>query len=411
MKKVLIISYHFPPVNNIAARRFGGMVSYMPNFGWEPFVLTTNSKGDLPVAIPEENIIRIGENYDKGGVTSEEGYKGVPFFLKLPYYFYRKLGAEIVSIDRFIFSWGKELKRNKKIVRRINPDIIIGTCYPPVDIWMARFFSGVIQRPWVADLEDALSILNVSKIPLFKSLDEKIDRTLIKSASAVITLGLKLAEQMQNLYKRKIEIIYNGFDGVELNEDVGSINKKIKTIYYAGRFHYFRMPAIKLLIDWLAKDKRENLFIVIRSLGPKEANEEILRYAKEKGVYGRINLLPPASSGVVFQEEKEADILVSLGDLEGLIDASHGRISGKLMEYLPFRAPIVSINRPDSEEEDILKDTSRGYLASNGNQLDEAISAIFQEKKLNYFNWEKVKKYSREFQTKKLCEILDRIAI
>ena len=62
MKKVLIISYHFPPVNNIASRRFGEMVSFMPNFGWEPFVLTTKSKGTLPVLIPEKKIIRIGNN-------------------------------------------------------------------------------------------------------------------------------------------------------------------------------------------------------------------------------------------------------------------------------------------------------------------------------------------------------------
>ena len=79
MRKVLIIAYHFPPINNINARRFGGMVAFMPKFGWEPVVLTTKTDGPLPVLMPQENVIRIGKNYDskKKLVVSEEGYKRV----------------------------------------------------------------------------------------------------------------------------------------------------------------------------------------------------------------------------------------------------------------------------------------------------------------------------------------------
>jgi len=409
MKKVLIISYHFPPVNNIAARRFGGMVGYMKEFGWEPFVLTTNSKGNLPVNIPEKNIIRIGENYQKGDLVSDEEYRGIPFLLKIPYFFYRKLGAEIISLDRFIFNWGRELKKNKEIIRRINPDIIIGTCYPAVDIWMAKFFSEIIKKPWIADLEDPLSLLNNSKVPFIRFLDEKIDRALIKSASAVIALGPKMVAKLGKLYGRQIEIVYNGFNGEELEPEINLKDKKNKNIYYAGRFQSQRIPAIKLLIDWFAKDKKYDFSLKIRSLGPKEANEEILRYAKEKNVCDKIDLLPATSPEVIFQEEKEADILLSLNDLEKKINNSECQIAGKLTEYLSLRVPIISINRSDSDDGLVLEDTSRGYLVSDLNGLDRAINDILQKGILNYFNWEKVKKYSKKYQTKKLCNILDKI--
>ena len=214
MKKILIVDYHFPPISNINARRFGSMVYFMPKFGWEPFVLTTNSQGILPVLLPEENIIRLGENYSskKSSIVSEEGYHGIPALLKIPYFFYRNLGMEIVSLDRFLFSWGRQVKRNKERIKKINPDLIVASCYPPVAIWMGRFIGKITEKPWIADLQDPLSLWNNSKFPLMKSLDKQIDKFLIKSAAGVITISSHLASKMTELYQKPVEIIYNGFD-------------------------------------------------------------------------------------------------------------------------------------------------------------------------------------------------------
>ena len=40
MKKVLIIAYSFPPNPAVSSLRIRGMVKYLPEFGWEPIVLT-----------------------------------------------------------------------------------------------------------------------------------------------------------------------------------------------------------------------------------------------------------------------------------------------------------------------------------------------------------------------------------
>lgn len=413
MKRVLIITYHFPPVNNINSRRFGEMTPYMPNFGWEPIILTTKSEGSLAVKIPEENLIRIGENYYKEGVVAEEGEKGIPSILKLPYFFYKNLGIEIWSIDRFLFTWGREVKKNKEIIKDRKPDLIIATCYPHAPLWVGRFFSKEIKKPWIADLHDPLSLWNNSKFPFIKFLDEQIDKSLLKSASTIITLGSYLASRMEKLYQRPIEIIYNGFDKIkeEADKENGQMaqKKKTKIIYYAGRFHFHRMPAVKLFIDWLAKNKKDNLSFTLRSLGPLEADEEILKYAKEKNVISKINLLQPASPEIIFQEEKEADILILFEDLNKIMRNSEGTLPGKLMEYLQFKSPIVAINRSDSEIGEILRKTSRGYLASNIEELDKAMQDSLYGK-FPVFDWEKVKAYSRFSQCEKLCEIFNRVA-
>lgn len=412
MRKVLIITYYFPPINIIASKRYGRMALYMPKFGWEPVILTTNSEGNLPVLIPEENIIRIGENCDsKKVLVAEEGYRGIPKVLKPFYFLYKKLGMEIKSIDRFLFSWGKEIFKQKELIEKVNPDVIISTYLPAVSVWLGYIFSKKLKKPWLVDFRDACSLYNVCKSPIIRFLDRKIDKILMKQADSIITVGPYLAETMEKFYKRPIKIIYHGFDALP-NEESKKRNeifsKKEKIIYYAGRFHTHRLSSVKLLIDWLAQNKENNLHFVIRSIGPFQSNKEILNCAKKKNVLHKINLLASAPPEVILKEEKEADILVLFEDLGELGPVSKGTMTGKLFEYLPFQAPILAIARTDSDIGIILKDTSHGYLVSNTKQLDEAMEKILSYQSPNP-DWEKVKKYSREEQTKKLCSLLDEI--
>ncbi len=61
-KKVFVVSFYFPPTSKIAAVRLGKLAKYLPQFGWEPFVLTADEdrgySQDLPVELDEANICR-----------------------------------------------------------------------------------------------------------------------------------------------------------------------------------------------------------------------------------------------------------------------------------------------------------------------------------------------------------------
>lgn len=68
-EKVLIVSSHFPPLNSMAAKRYGYMCKYMEENGFIPYVLTKrareggylNSKFDLEIPIEEEHIYKVGD--------------------------------------------------------------------------------------------------------------------------------------------------------------------------------------------------------------------------------------------------------------------------------------------------------------------------------------------------------------
>ena len=53
MPTLLILSYFFPPSNDIAARRFGTMAGWLESLGFNVYILTTFSQGSLPQDIDE----------------------------------------------------------------------------------------------------------------------------------------------------------------------------------------------------------------------------------------------------------------------------------------------------------------------------------------------------------------------
>jgi len=403
-KRVLIITYHFPPINVIASRRFGEMAPLMQQFNWEPFVLTTKSQGDLPVLIPEKNIIRIGEHCDSGKrLVKEEGFRGIPLFLKPVYFLYRKFNIRLESVDRFVFSWRKEVLKNIEKIREINPDVIIASTSPYVCLRLARDISRELKKPWVADFRDAASLYNNCRFPFIKTIDKIIDKRIVKTASLITTVGSYLAELMSEFYGKKAEVVSNGFKKEKLEFLNGKPNNRPKIIYYAGRFHPHRIKAVKLLIDWLALGKPD-IRLVIRSMGPEQANKEILRRIKEKNISDKVSLLDPAPFSKILEEEKQADFLAIFEDLSGE-EVFKATMPGKLFEYLPFAGTILVVARKDSNMNSVLQETNKGEVVSNFEELDDFFSKPRPEP-----NIEALKTYTRELQTQKLCNLLDALA-
>lgn len=409
MKRVLIISYYFPPLNDIAALQWGNLVSYMSQYGWEPFVLTSQSKGSIPIKIPEEHIIRIGRHFMMVNPSPPTSW-GIPSIFKPFYFFCRKAAISLTTVDRFIFSWGKDILLHQKEIQNINPDIIIAT-YPPTSLWIAKFLSFRWGKPWVADFRDPCSLWNISPFPFITSLDRMIDRFLVKNAAAITTVGPYLASQMEALYHKPVHVIYNGFDDAVLPLSKKNDAKKytfLKIMYYAGRIHPHRLDAAKILLDWLATEHAKDFRFVIRSLGPTESNDEILRYAKEKHVRDKITLLPPSSHLVVVRERQKADFLMLFENISMYGDIARGTMPGKLFEYLPLKAPIIAIATQKSDIGKVLEETGRGYVVSNMHQLNKIMRDIEKGISMSSFK-DAISNYSFRQQSQNLCAILDQI--
>lgn len=410
-KRILIITYTFPPLNNIMSHIADGIIRHMPLYGFEPFIVTTKSFGDIINHIPEDHVMRIGTHYDTASnlVSHNLSYHDIPSLIKPLYFIYRHIGAHLNSIDRFTISWKKEILKQLSTIRAINPDIIMATCYPAGAIWIGRTLARIFNKPWIADLRDPLSLWNESSIGLIHQLDMYIDRFAIQNASAIITVGPYLARVMEEqLYRRPVKIVYNGFDEPTTIPIAHQITDTKHVLYYAGRFHKHRIPAVKLLIDCLAQNPSFNTKLVIRSIGPREANQEIITYANHKKVDQFLEVRPPVHPSIICNEMTQAHALLIFEDITKTRAHTSGTVTGKLFEYLPYQAPIIAIAPSNSDIEIILKDTNRGWVTPSTEILTHALDAV-NHNKIPHAIWDRVAIYSRKNQCKILCSILDNV--
>lgn len=406
MKNILIVSYSFPPLNNIAARRFGEMYKYLKKFGWNPYILTTNSEGNLHIEVDESNIIRIGNHPQKGMEIKKNQTKSIIRKIK------NNLGFNSRLIDRSL-DWYKQVKKvidnNESPINKINFEVIIASYGPGAALFIGKYLSKKLGVPLIADFRDLAALFSdefYKKNRLLTLIDNKIERYLLKDVKAITTVSKTLAEILYQTYKKDSYVIYNGWDNIQQKNIIVKQNKK-NYIYYAGRFYKHRMNSIYMIVNSLKDIK--NLSFIIRSLGPKELNEELLEYIKRNNLEEKVLIMPPTSPQVVLEESSNSVANVVIEDLNEKIYWKKGTLTGKFLSLLPLTPPVLAVARADSEIGEILSVTNKGKLCFNEKQIKNFLHELQTKEFIP--NTDEINKYSKENQVKKLIEILNGIVI
>ena len=405
LKKVLIITYSFPPLNSIASRRYGEFSEYLNNDEWETHILTTNSTGPLPVNLPEENILRVGSNIQKGGAIIK--YSGEKTIKQKLLTAKRQNGFNSRLVDRTYFSWFKKISQsNIEILKHEEFDIIIASFGPGSALFLGDYLSRKLKVPWIADFRDLGALhreKEFKKNIIFKLIDNILERKILKKASAIITVSDGLKEELLRVYRKPVFTIYNGWKrSGEIKVDNNGYTTK-PYIYYAGQFYEHRLKGLFLLIKTL-RDTEMNL--KIRSLGPDEMNTKIMNYVEKMNLTERVELLPPADPDIVKSESIQASINLVLEDLDKTHVWKKGVLTGKFLSLLIEEPSILAIARDDSEIGKILINTGKGRLCSTEEQIENYLTNEFLEEKS--INYDEIELYSKKNQSKNLLKLLDR---
>lgn len=404
MKKVLIVSYAYPPQNEIASRRFSEMVPFFYKNGWTSFILTTNSSGDLDPVLKKEQIFRVGShpglNLNKYNRSSDISN------------FRRKLGFSFRVMDKALFKWSNEVLCNKELIAKLkieNFDIIIASYGPSSALRIGSKLSKTLDIPVVYDFRDLGALHegeDYKQNLIAKNIDRALEVKYLKNAAAITSVSEIFVNRMGKRYNKLAEVIYNGWSTPkELKvDDISMISEK-PYMYYAGRFYRHRVESIFLVINSL---KFSNYDLIIRSLGPIEIEKEIIEFAKDRGVYNQIKILPATTAHIVAYESSKASINLVFESLNKENELMKGVITGKLLQLLVINAPILAIARNDSEIGCILRKTNKGSLVSNEDEIIDffkKLSFSYEEYKGN----SEAYLFSKEKQAYNLCKILDEI--
>ena len=428
MKKVLIITYYWPPSGGSGVQRCLKFARYLRQFGWEPVILTVK---DPNYPVYDNSLVdEIPEFIEVLKVPAWEPYRFYHFFTgrkkktnigflsgKTKASFAEKASLWIrgnLFIPDARKYWIKpSVKFLDKYLRENNIDCVFSSGPPHSAHIIAKRVSSIHKLPWVADFRDPWTgvyyfnklMLNESAIKKHKNLENSV----LNSADAIVVVGETMKKDFQKFTGKRIEVIHNGFDEKDYQNLDFKLDKKF-SIAYTGMFFRDQNPpelweALKELIFELP-GFREDLHLKFTG----KVDALVLNNIEEAGLSGYLDYTDYVDHFRVPEIQAQSQLLllcINRVENAGYI------LTGKVFEYLAAKRPILAICPPYSNIAGIIEATKSGMIIDfdNKKKMKEVITAFYNQFKSGGLNGNTtgIDEYSRRNLTSKLAALLDQI--
>ncbi len=430
MQKLLILTYYWPPASGPGVQRFLKFCKYLPEFGWQPYVVTvengTYSSVDdtLIKDIPEQVQVTKTPTREPFGLynrlTGKEKNSGTVGMLNMDsgqnpikqMSLYARANYFIPDARK---GWNRyAYKAAKSIIENENIDIIITTGPPHSTHLIGKRLKENLGVKWLADFRDPWTNIFYNETLPRTIKTQKKDKTLEDSVLTyadkvtVVSDGLK-----QEFSDRSAPtVIYNGFDVDDLAYEPWEDKNRKFTLAHVGNL----MPGQNVEALWQAL---------------KELKEEY----EEFGAQVKLSFTGNVDDGIVAALEKyelndmaqidgyvphlEATKAMMTADMLLFIIPDTKRnqliITGKLFEYIASRTPILGIGPTDGNAAHILRNAHRTPMVDFDDKaaIKKQILVAFtkwQEADAPFKHDEKdLDKFSRRGLTGQLSEILNEL--
>jgi glycosyltransferase involved in cell wall biosynthesis len=380
-KKVLIVTYYWPPSGGSGVQRWLKFVKYLNQAGWDTIVCTPENPSfsmmdpslvnDVP-STAEVVKLPIWEPYDTF-------YKVAGFFGK------KKPGAmDLISTGKKsafqrMSSWvrGNMLipdprvfwvkpasKYLKELIRTRDIDKIITTGPPHsihlIGLKIKRRFPAV---KWIVDMRDPWSEWDLlDTLMLSQSARNKhrrLERRVLQEADRVVTIAPYHVMRFEKLGGRKVDLITNGFDTDDFQK-VQRVKTPRFTIRHTGVVDELRdpRPFMTALKKFVGSQPSIKETIIIEFIG--NVNSSFMTYVLEDPVLSSITkFTSTVPHKELLQLYGHTDLLLLVLAHTAL---APGNLPGKLFEYLASGIPIVGIGPVDGDAADVIGKSRAGAI-------------------------------------------------
>lgn len=433
MKKILIITYYWPPLGGSGVQRWLKFVKYLPQFGWKPYVFTPENPAygvkdesllnDIP---PEAEIIRfpIWEPYGAaskfsgvfGGGKDALNTKGfVPVNKNTSEKIISWIRGNIFIPDTRVF-WVRPSVRFLDNYLKKNKIHTIATTGPPHSMHLIG--KGLKQKNpnlrWIADFRDPWSqwgfLDSVMAGRFARKIHEKLESEVLKTADELIIVTPFYQRQLEKLSGRNINLITNGFDEADFKEI--EIKKTEKFIIRHVGYVTDKLdprPFFAVMEKLLAENKTLSEVVQLDFVG--EVHPLIRKYIRDSGLLSEITsftLTVPRNQLNSIYGRSALLLLI----LCGYKDAE-GYLTGKIFEYLATGLPVLGVGPENGDAGKLLKKSGVGKMF-NARDIDGMRQFILDK----YLYWQHssspkiekadVQEFSRRNLTRKLVDILEK---
>lgn len=431
MKRVLIITYYWPPSGGSGVQRWLKMSKYLPENGWQPVIYTAED-AEYPVedpslaqdVAPEAEVIRrpIVEPYTfyKKFLGMKKGEKVKAGFINEGA---KKSGwKESLSVwlrgNLFIPDarcwWVKPSVKFLTGYLKDHPvDAMVSTGPPHSMHLIARALHIKFNIPWVADFRDPWTDIDYYKdLKLTRCADKKhhrLERQVLTEATRVVTVGWDCAKGLENHGAKDVAVITNGYDFSEI------FNEKYQktstfTMSHIGIIGANRNPeTFWETLSEICVETDENKSLKIRLIG--QTDNSVMESIKRNKIENYVEIIPYIPHNQVIDEQRKSDVLLLF--VNNTPNAK-GILTGKLFEYMASGRPILCIGPEDGDSARILNETKTGITVDfdDKEKMKSVILDLIAKHKENQLITNGVKaveKYSRRNLTKEFVTILNEI--
>ncbi|WP_242204621.1 glycosyltransferase [Aestuariivivens insulae] len=374
-KKVLIITYYWPPAGGPGVQRWLKFVKYLPDFNIEPIVYIPEnpsyplideslasevSKDIIVLCQPIKEPYRLAGIFSKKtsktiskGIISEKKRQG--FIEKLMLYI---RGNYFIPDARI--GWVKpSVTFLSKYIRDNNIETII-TTGPPHSLHLIGLqLKRTTGVRWLADFRDPWTTIGYHKhLRLTKRAQLKhkaMEREVLNSADQIIVTSEVTKTEFGNISDKPISVITNGYDYEPLTDF--SLDKKF-TLSHIGSLLSKRNPKVlwQVLFDISQENKSFANDFQLNLVGA--VSDDVLKSIENHGLSDYINKVGYVSHKESVKRQKQSQVLLLIE-----IDSEDTKsiIPGKLFEYMVSNRPIIALGPKGSDVERIIKKTNTGH--------------------------------------------------
>jgi glycosyltransferase involved in cell wall biosynthesis len=430
-KKILIISYYWPPSGGSGVQRWMYFAYYLERMGYEPVILTVDEKHASYKFI------------DKSFLEKVKHLRTIRTTTREPFSIYSKLiGSSKEEAIPLGFSGESNPGPVKKFSRFIRgnffiPDARVGWVHPAwkraSELMREEKFGYVITTGpphsahlvglrlrkeftfrWLADFRDPWAELYYNKMLYRTSVAEKLDRQyeqkVLEKTDGILTVG----PSMKNLLQEKIpgmpgkvKFVYNGFDASAFMNMRRKRTDDRFVICHLGILSDNQPISgfLESMKMYHGRDPRPFEKIVLQLIG--KVSPAILEEIKISTPFLKTEIREYVPHLEALQHIMDADLLFN-----SLAATDQGKylISGKLMEYLASGNPVLCLGEPDGDAARLLAGFHDAKVFDRKDHLtmSEFVEKIFRSHgNKQHLPARDVMKYSRENCTHQLVEILE----
>lgn len=383
MKKVLIITYYWPPSGGAGVQRWLKFSKYLPENGWEPLVLTVDPQKASYAQWDKTLEKEVSEHVKVYTTTTFELYNLYRLLIgkgEIPYGGFsnqqndsimQKL-AKFVRGNFFIpdprRGWNRyAYKKAKQLIEKYNIQTVITTSPPHSTQLIGLKLQRKLGIQWIADLRDPWTDIyyyrELGHTPIAKQIDRNLERKVLNEADQVVTVSEDLKRLFSEKLKQgdcsKILVIPNGFDVEDFKFDEITADDKFVITYTGTISEAYDIDGFLKAVSGL--DPQSQSRIRLRFVG-NIPESTVLRIQEQ------LPLVDLDLVGYVDHQKSVRYLLMSSMQLLVIpkIENNKGIITGKFYEYLASEKPVLAIGPKGGDLESLIHENQCGELFDYG---------------------------------------------